>query len=424
MFKFLHAADIHLDSPLRGLERFEDAPVERIRKATRRALENLVDKAIDEHVAFVIIAGDLYDGDWKDYNTGLFFVAQMGRLKEADIDVFVIEGNHDAASKISRSLPLPDQVHVFPTAKAGTRYALEGAVAIHGQGFATPKITAEIWRGYPKVEPHRFNIGVLHTSLSGRPGHEPYAPCSEDDLRSTGYHYWALGHVHAREIVSEAPWIVFSGNTQGRHIRETGPKGCVLVTVFEHDDLSIEPVDVDVLRWHLCSVDVEGAQSDDDVFEAVEQVLTETLAGADDRPTAVRLQLVGACQAHERLHAAPEQWTEQFRALATTVGGEDLWLEKVKLHTTRHHDMEKALHRDDVLGGLLRSIHQLDADSERLSAMAKTFEDLRKKLPSDLLSSDDTLDPTDAACLKESIEEAKELLLARLLRTSDPGDEQ
>jgi DNA repair exonuclease SbcCD nuclease subunit len=108
MIRFLHAADIHLDSPLTGLERYEGAPVEELRGATRRALENLVELAIERELDFVLIAGDLYDGDWKDHNTGLFFVDRMNRLREAAIPVVIISGNHDAANRMTRSLRRPD----------------------------------------------------------------------------------------------------------------------------------------------------------------------------------------------------------------------------------------------------------------------------------------------------------------------------
>src|SRR5829696_667564 len=136
MLKFLHAADVHLDSPLRGLERYDGAPVEEIRGAARRAFENLVDLALAEEVAFLLLAGDLYDGDWKDYNTGLFFAAQMRRLEEAGTPVFVISGNHDAASQITRVLRPPDNVKVFSTRKPETVELKGLEVALHGQGFA------------------------------------------------------------------------------------------------------------------------------------------------------------------------------------------------------------------------------------------------------------------------------------------------
>ena len=121
MFKFIHAADIHLDSPLVGLERYEGAPVERIRGATRQALENLVRLAIDERAGFLLIAGDFYDGNWRDYNTGLFLVKEMTKLKEAGVRVFIIAGNHDAESNLTRNLSnLPGNVKRFSTRSAQT----------------------------------------------------------------------------------------------------------------------------------------------------------------------------------------------------------------------------------------------------------------------------------------------------------------
>ena len=120
MFKFIHAADIHLDSPLRGLDKYEGAPVESIRGATRRAFANLVSLSISEHVDFVILAGDIYDGDWKDYNTGLFFVKELSRLEEAGIPVVLLYGNHDAQSRITKSLTLPENTrpYLLPSERA------------------------------------------------------------------------------------------------------------------------------------------------------------------------------------------------------------------------------------------------------------------------------------------------------------------
>jgi len=213
--KFLHAADIHLDSPLRGLERYEGAPVGEIRGATRRAFERLVDLAIEEEVAFVLLAGDLYDGDWKDYNTGLFFVSQMNRLREADIRAFVIAGNHDAASQITRVLRPPDNVKVFSTKRPETAVLEDLGVALHGQGFASVAVTEDLSAGYPAAVPHLFNIGLLHTSLDGREGHAAYAPCSVDGLRSRGYQFWALGHVTSARWSPAIPGSSFPATSRG-----------------------------------------------------------------------------------------------------------------------------------------------------------------------------------------------------------------
>ena len=245
--KFVHAADIHLDSPLRGLERYEGAPIEAVRSATRDALANLVQTAIDESVDLVLIAGDLYDGDWKDYNTGLFLVAQLRRLHEAGIRVLLISGNHDAASRITRALRLPESVTVFATSRPETVVLGDLEVAVHGQGYASQAVTCDLSVDYPEPVPGCFNIGLLHTSADGREGHEPYAPCTVPSLVARGYDYWALGHVHRREVLHRDPWIVFPGNLQGRHVRETGAKGATLVTVEDR-----RVVSVDHASWTWC----------------------------------------------------------------------------------------------------------------------------------------------------------------------------
>ncbi len=195
MFKFIHTADIHLDSPLRGLSRYEGAPVERLRGATREAFCNLVQFAIDEEVQFVIIAGDLFDGDWKDYNTGLFFASQMSKLRENEIRVFIVSGNHDAASAITRKLHYPDNVRFFISDSPEAIRIEEIGVALHGQSFAQRDVTNNLAANYPSAEPDYYNIGVLHTALNGREGHAGYAPCSIADLSAKNYDYWALGHV-------------------------------------------------------------------------------------------------------------------------------------------------------------------------------------------------------------------------------------
>lgn len=413
--KFLHAADLHLDSPLRGLERYEGAPVDEIRGASRRALENLVDLAIKEDVAFVLLAGDLYDGDWKDYNTGLFFTRQVARLQEAGMGAYVVAGNHDAASQLTKALRPPKNVHIFSTRKPETVVIEEHGVAVHGQGYATRSVTEDLVRDYPLANPDLFNIGLLHTSLDGRPGHEPYAPCSIDSLRSRGYQYWALGHVHKREVVSADPWIVFPGNIQGRHARETGPKGCSLVVVEEGRVTRVEHRTLDVVRWMECYVDLDDVINLDEVYDRVGHALADALVEAEDRLLAVRLRLSGSCPVHGRLRAEQERVVNECRSLASSVASGEVWIEKVSFETRRAESEEAALARDDAFGGLLRSIRDLELDSTRLSKFGEEVADLNAKLPLELRSGESAFDPSDPGCIRECLEDAKALLLDRLL---------
>ncbi len=417
MFSFIHAADIHLDSSFHGLERYEGAPVEEIRSATRRAFDNLVELAIEEEVDFVLLVGDLYDGDWKDYNTGLYFVERMGRLREAGIRVFIVAGNHDAASQITKHLRLPDNVTLFSTKKPERVVIDDLNVAIYGQGFATRAVTDDLSEAYPQGDPQLFNIGLLHTCLDGKPGHEPYAPCSVDGLRSKGYQYWALGHVHNREEVSQDPWIVFPGNIQGRHIREIGPKGCTLVTVENGEISEVEHRNLDVMRWSLCELDVSASETIDDIYEQVREGLQSALDSAEGRPVAVRMVLQGACSAHSTLHADRERWIQEYRALATGLGGAGIWLENVSIKTSPSVSVDEVLERDDALSGLLRAIRDVELDTSALDDLADEISSLRQKLPAELLSGDDPYDPTKPEILKDTLEDIKELLVNRLLTT-------
>jgi len=416
-FKFIHAADIHLDSALHGLERYEGAPIDEIRSATRRAFDNLVELAIDEEVAFVLLVGDLYDGDWKDYNTGLYFVERMGRLREAGIRVFIVAGNHDAASQITKHLRLPDNVTLFSTKKPERVVLDDLNIAIYGQGFATRAVTDDLSEAYPQGDPQLFNIGLLHTCLDGKPGHEPYAPCTVDGLRSKGYQYWALGHVHKREEVSQDPWIIFPGNIQGRHIREIGPKGCTLVTVDGGEIVEVAHRDLDVMRWSICELDVSAAETVDDIYEQVREGLQSALDTGEGRPVAVRLVLYGACTAHLKLHAERERWIQEYRALATGLGGAGIWVEKISIKTRPVISTDEVLERDDALSGLLRAIHDMELDSSVLDELADEMSMLRQKLPAELLAGDDPFDPANPEFLKETLEDIKELLVNRLLST-------
>jgi len=294
MFKFIHAADVHLDSPLRGLSRYESAPEESIRDACRRAFENLVDLAIDEKVSFVLLAGDLYDGDWKDYSTGIFLSRQMGRLGNHGILVYTVAGNHDAANRITKALDNPANMTMLSSRKAETIKIDDLAVAIHGRSFGKQHVDENLAAGFPAAEKGMFNIGLLHTSLDGREGHAVYAPCSQDDLRSRGYPYWALGHIHKQEFVSEDPWIVFPGCIQGRHIKETGAKGCVLVTVEDNAVNSVKKCPLEVLRWVNCRVDLTDAAEKKEVIERTRRSIENELDSADGRPVAMRIRFEGA----------------------------------------------------------------------------------------------------------------------------------
>jgi len=384
-FRFLHAADIHLDSPLRGLTGHEGSAVARIRSATRDAFEQLVTFAIDENVAFLVIAGDLYDGDWRDYNTGLFFAGQMGRLNAEGIPVYLLHGNHDAASQITKRLELPSNVHVFGSAKPETFVMDKLDVALHGQSFRQRDVTDNLSLTYPVPVPGSFNIGVLHTALAGRAGHESYAPCSPDDLVNKGYDYWALGHVHQAEVVHERPYIAFPGNLQGRHRRETGAKGANLITVDDGQVTALAPIPFDVVRWSYVPVDMKDASSFGAAVDRIGFALEAAVANeADGRLLVCRIALEGQTDIHDQLIASADQLLVEARAIALGLGNEIAWVEKVVTSTTPHVDPQAQLAREDAIGELQRMLQSAHTDDELLTQLESDIGEMIRKLPHEI----------------------------------------
>ncbi len=365
-FRFLHVADIHLDSPLTGLARYEGLPVDDVRAATRAAFENMIDFACRAAVDFVIIAGDLFDGDWRDMGTGLYLARQMGRLEKAGIPVFVLQGNHDAASVVTKNLPWPANVMRFGSRSPQTFRIEELGVALHGWGFAHQSAPDNLAIRYPDAVAGMFNIGVLHTSLSGRPGHAAYAPCEIADLRSRGYDYWALGHVHTFERVSEDPLVIFPGNVQGRNIRETGAKGGVLVDVEDGAISRIEQVHFDVLRWARVAIDCHGCATLDEfqvrLRDGLKAARTNEVA---DRGLVVRVVLEGATLLSGVLSDSQAQLREDARAHATAISP-DLWIEKIQVRTSPP-DVDAKIELSDDIAGLLASASE---DEELLAMLA------------------------------------------------------
>lgn len=395
-FRFLHAADIHLDSPLYGLSRYEGLPAEEIRGATRAAFDNLVQLAIDEAVDFVLIAGDLFDGDWKHMGTGLYFARAMGRLDQAGICAFILAGNHDAASVITRSVPWPPNVRLFDTHKPETHVLTELGVALHGQSFHTAAVTENLVTAYPEARPHTFNIGLLHTALSGRQGHAPYAPCSLEDLKSKHYDYWALGHVHEHEIVSDHPHVVFPGNTQGRTIREVGPKGAVLVTVEDGQVAELRHVELDVIRWAAVEVDCTGASA----AEAADRIRAALLERWHDHPSqkplVARLTLTGATAEAGAFLDRAGGLRDDARAVAASISP-DLLIEKVRVRVSPPLAVAVVGEGDaaSTLGGgdLTRLIEHAASDPRLAEA-------LREDLEPFLLAAQTSLGPPEEADLR------------------------
>jgi DNA repair exonuclease SbcCD nuclease subunit len=406
MFQFIHTADIHLDSPLRGLSGFDDAPVDQIRTATRRAFENLVDLAIHESVAFVLIAGDLWDGTWPDAGPGLFFIRQAKLLRQAGIPIYLVKGNHDAENTLTRDLRFPDNVHVFGHLRPETLRPGGLNVAIHGQSFREKNITSDLAGLYPAAVQGAFNIGLLHTCLDGDARHYAYAPAPVAELAAKGYQYWALGHVHQRRALErDGIPIVFPGNLQGRYIPETGPKGCEVVSV--DDDMKIvsrfEPLDV--VRWLEESVDLSGANTLNDADRRVTETLESAKSANTGRLLAVRLHLQGITELTAKLPRG-EDLRDRFNGIAIDLG--EIWLERILIETLPPEATSEFPLADEIR----ELIAEAAADETSIREWMKPFSALSAQLTGELAESDVAKAITDPAAFQGLMRRCAAMCLA------------
>ncbi|PAK13098.1 metallophosphoesterase family protein [Burkholderia ubonensis] len=411
--KFIHAADIHLDSPLHGLSAYPDAPAAQLRNASRDALRQLVDRAIEEEVAFLVIAGDLYDGDWKDHNTGIFFGQQMGRLRKAGIRAFVLWGNHDAESEMTRKLTLPDNVTVFGHRKPEVHRLPEFNVALHGQSFKDKAVVENLAIGYPEPVSGCYNIGVLHTALEGHTAHASYAPCTLAELHAKGYDYWALGHVHEFQQWSGPSTIVFPGNLQGRYIRETGRRGAVLVTV-EGGETRVERLYLDVLRWEAVEVDAADCVTIADLARKIGQSLEALLTVDGHVPRAVRVTITGRTPAHGLFFGRATQLRAEVLNQIGIIGNERLWLEKVKVATSAmdlsHGETEQLEALEDLKQILADAAH----DPEFLALLERDLKPFVGKVRSEVKEEVPLLSLARSGELTALVQQVGTALLARL----------
>jgi predicted phosphodiesterase len=405
--KFLHAADLHIDSPLAGLERLPGAPVEQIRAAPREAFRRLISLAIEEAVDFIVLSGDIFDGTWRDMSTGLFFATELRRLET--LPVYIVRGNHDAESRVLKGIHLPPNVTLFGSSKPETRILEDIGVAIHGQSFASHSVPEDLAAKYPPAIVGMWNVGMLHTSLSGYAEHAVYAPTSTAVLEQKGYDYWALGHIHRRQAISVNPLIIYPGNIQGRHIQETGAKGCILVEA-RGTKLSHRFRPLDVIRWADLEVDVtELSSADGATALALANIQKYAETAAEGRQICYRLTFVGATKAHTDLvkHLAEVEF--QLRSDAPDY---DAWIAGVRARTRLAVGMDVE-NDPGLLGELVRAIARAPDEPLVRGDLLDHLRPLGAKIPLDIIKTYNTSFEDDES-LSELLSAAKAELLARL----------
>ena len=361
-YRFVHAADLHLDSPFKGFLRDASELAATLRDATFRTFEAIVDLCIEQRVDALLIAGDIYDGEDRSLGAQLRFHDGLLLLEAANIRVFICHGNHDPLDGWEARIDFPSNVVRF--GREVTREPFDPndptSPMVYGISYPTRDVYQNLVPLFPPPVDGRYSIGLMHANVGANTGHEAYAPCSLEDLVASCYDYWALGHVHTRAVLRDrVPVVVYPGNPQGRHINEAGARGVYLVDVDERGGTTLEFVPLDMVRWTQIDVDVTDLDDEQALLSALNTAIDDARVDAAGRPLIYRIRVRGRGGVHQALVRAG--FTDEIRkVLNSRLAGASgfAFCEGVEDESAPAVDREALLLAPDVLGDALRWSHE------------------------------------------------------------------
>ena len=400
--RFIHAADLHLDSPFRGLANADPTLRESLQSATLGAFDAIVDHTIQSKSDFLVIAGDLYDSRDRSLRALVAFRRQMERLAERDISVYIVHGNHDPLNGWGSEFLLPPNVTTF-TGKANTEPVIRRGkeiARVTGVSYARERVTENLAAMMKPDEGSPYSVGVLHANVGGQAGHADYAPVTLDELKSSGFDYWALGHVHTRSTLALEPAaIVYPGNPQGRNAREPGARGCLQVDVDRNGQAHMQFIETNKVRWAHLEISIRNLNRIDNLITEMQEQGREA-ASAFVGPTVVRCTLRGNGPLHRDLQrdGMAEELREQLQSVVSS--------ESVRISTGPELDFESLSHTETLVSDFLK-----------LADNALNDPELRQKLTDSLgpLFRRKGLSQPDDAKLREWIERATSMGVDLLL---------
>lgn len=365
--KFIHAADLHLDSPFKGMELNVPAFIwERMKESTFRSFARIVDKAIQEQVDFVLLAGDLYDAETRSLRAQVFVREQMKRLAQYNIPVYVIHGNHDHLGGSWAAIEFPSNVHIFTEPYIEEKLFYKNGellASIYGFSYQQQAVTDNMTEQYKKMTRAPFHIGMLHGSVEGDAEHNRYAPFQIRELKEKQFDYWALGHIHKREVLLEEPCIVYPGNIQGRHRKETGEKGAYVVSLSKQGTELTFFSTADVV-WDEISINIDGLETVDDLIHAC----TESMNGVRREEEGLLVTMTFTGQGSLASYLRDEKRVEEI--LHIVASGEErsnfVHVVKWKNETISFAEIEKLKKENHFIGNVLQELESFSSMDEVL----------------------------------------------------------
>jgi DNA repair protein SbcD/Mre11 len=378
-FSFIHAADLHLDTPFAELHELAPHVAEELREASLGAFDAIVDLALQRRSAFVLFAGDVYDGAERGVRAQARFHAGLELLSNEGISSFVVHGNHDPVETgWSAVSSWPERTTVFSSTEVGCvpiERAGEVVATVQGISYATREQRENLASRFSRPDAVGVHIGLLHCNVGSAAGHGNYSPCTVDDLKRSRLDYWALGHIHAREILAEGagpgdPWIVYPGNTQARSMKssERGAKGALVVPVIDGRIERPEFVPCDRVRFASIKCAVETMSDLSEMIERLDETGRAELAAADGRSLVIRARLTGGGPLHADL-SRPGYLIELRDALRDRAGETRpyLWWDELEDRTRSPVSRDEIRRRGDFAADLLEvsDTRAVDATARR-----------------------------------------------------------
>jgi len=412
--KFIHTADLHLDTPFKGLSNSNKELAKRIKNATFKAFERIVDTCISEKVDFLLIAGDVFDRETKSLGAQLEFGKQLKKLSQNGIWTYIICGNHDPSSSWMPSLDLPEKVYRFgyDEVKKVIHYKNgEPAADIYGISYKDKALTENISARYIMDEvPARFSIAMLHGNLTGNTSHDNYAPFTLADLAAKNFDYWALGHIHLRQIINQKnPVVAYPGNPQGRDFGEKGEKGCFLVEMTEYGNPAINFIQTQLVRFEDVEVDLTRVSTNSELDEKIRDAI-ESVINSDDSAV-IRLVFNGRTPMH-RMLKVPSQLSsllENFNE-GELNKSEFRFIDSIIINTLPDLDLGKLKESNDFTSEILRGFDKIEIDEQE---MEKLFEKLGGEITSSQFKKE--FNGLSDQEKKEILQQAKVELLDKLI---------
>jgi DNA repair exonuclease SbcCD nuclease subunit len=369
-FTFVHAADLHLDSPFRGMAGGEvpEGILRKLRSSTFDAFDNLIQLCLDRQADFLLLAGDIFDAADRSLRAQLKLRDGLQRLAGAGMQTLAVHGNHDHCAGWRAGLTWPEEVFFFPPGEVLCRPVLrqgQEIARVYGTSYPQAAVADNLAAGFLRRGDDPYAIALLHCNVGGLGGHDNYAPCRLEDLLSRGFDYWALGHIHARQVLSPGqPLVVYPGSTQGRHAGETGPKGCYVVKVHGGGAVAAEFVPTDCIRWARCRVNISGLATMEELLAGLEQELQGVITGAENRSLVVRLELNGRGSLHRELSRSRGHLLQRLQEQAAADAGSDffLWPESLRDFTRPEIDRDELAQSETLLGDLLELVREARQD--------------------------------------------------------------